>query len=86
VAPGESHFDLLTVADSWIEAFYAKKGGTQWSPWAGDVELFVVAQWPVSGQIAFSTLNNGRGILIKGWGMAPAGTPATLFQDSVSIE
>ena len=82
VGATEIHTNLLTVANSWVQAFYIKKGGTQWSPWDGATPLFTVGAVPLSGQIGFSTINLGRGIKIVGLGMSLP----TLYRDTVSVD
>jgi len=70
------------VPGSWITAFYAKKGKTQWSPWFSGTPLFSVGPGPLSGAVVFSQVNANRGIVIKGYDKA--GT--TIYLDSVSVD
>lgn len=70
------------VATSWIKAFIVKKGSTPLSPWFGTRELFTVTNAPLSGQIGFSLINGGRGIIISG--LDKQGL--TLYQDSISVD
>ena len=72
---------LTNVPNSWIAAFYAKRGGTVWSPWDNTLELFTVAQ-PASGQIGLSTVNGVRGIILIGRDIKGN----TLLRDSVSVD
>ena len=83
IEPLEVHTDLMTVPNSWIQAFANKAGNTPLSPWYNK-DLFTVANPvpPSSGQIVFSLFNGGRGIRILAYGKSGE----MLFNDSVSID
>jgi len=76
-----SGIQLANVAASWRAAFYAKRGGTVWSPWNNAKQLFSVGT-PGTGQIGLSIVNGGRGIILIGVDVAGN----TLLRDSVSID
>ena len=69
---------LGTVPNSWVAAFYAKKGATQMSPWFNRA-IFSVGSGPLSGAIVFSSVNAGRGIIIKGYDRVGG----TIYLDSI---
>lgn len=73
---------LADVPNSWVAAFYLKKGQTQWSPWFNATPIFSVGAGPVSGAIVFSQINANRGIRIKGYDK----TGANIYTDSVSVD
>ena len=84
ITPTEMHTNLLSVPNSWVQAFYVKIGKTALSPWDANKNLFTIAppQPPNTGQITLSTFNNGRGVRI----IARDINGNTLFQDSVSVD
>jgi prepilin-type N-terminal cleavage/methylation domain-containing protein len=85
--PGEgpvSTFTGAAVPRSWIAAFNSKKGSVQMSPWFGTTPLFTIGAGPFSGAIGFSLVNQGRGIVIRGYNKL--GTTPLLYRDSVSVD
>ncbi len=85
VTPGEVHIGLPTVAQSWLAALIAKKGGeVPRSPWNPAKPLFSIGPGVLAGtaQITLSAVNNGRGIKI----IAMDRDGVDLMTDSVSIE
>jgi len=78
---------LSEVLPSWIQAFYNKKGKTQYSPWFGTKPLFSTATAAgaiESGAIVFSRSNAYRTIKIRGFDKM--GNTPPLYQDSVSVD
>ncbi len=85
IEPLEVHTTLLTVPNSWIQAFAAKVGYTPLSPWYGAKSLFTVGPLnpaAYQGQVVFSRFNNGRGIQILAYGK----NGVTLYHETVSID
>jgi prepilin-type N-terminal cleavage/methylation domain-containing protein len=84
IGPNESHFNLMTVPNSWIQAYAAKAGYTPLSPWDNTKMLFTVAPVnPVNPeQIVFSPFNAGRSIKIIAYGKAGI----ILYSDTVSVD
>lgn len=82
--PAKVHTNLLTVPNSWIQAYANKVGYAPLSPWDNTKSLFTVGNPapPSPGQIVFSTFNAGRGLRILAYGK----NGMTLFNDSVSLD
>jgi len=78
-----SGWDIDEIPAQWIIAFNAKRGGTVWSPWFNDVNLFNVGDLgDIDGAITFSRVNGGRGILIEA--LDKGGN--VVYKDSVSVD
>lgn len=82
--PAEGHANLLTVPNSWIQAYENKVGYAPLSPWDNTKSLFTVGNPapPSPGQIVFSRFNNGRGLRIIAYGKGGN----ILYNDSVSVD
>ena len=84
VDPLEIHTGLMSIPNSWIQAYYKKTGKRSLSPWFPTKGLFTVAPLnpPQFGQIVFSVINFGRGIHIRAYGK----DGVMLHGDTVSLE
>lgn len=84
IDPAEVHTNLLTVPNSWIQAYANKVGYAPLSPWDNTINLFTVGNPdpPSPGQIVLSPFNAGRGIKIIAYGKGGV----KLYDDTVSVD